>query len=30
MIGQGLNRRQIWQVLFDHHDHLVTYDSLDY
>ncbi|CAM5476924.1 hypothetical protein STENM223S_05612 [Streptomyces tendae] len=30
MIGQGLNRRQIWQILFDHHDHLVTYDSLNY
>ncbi|MCX4849379.1 hypothetical protein [Streptomyces sp. NBC_00893] len=30
MIGKGLNRRQIWQQLFGHHDHVVTYDSLNY
>ncbi|CAM5464331.1 hypothetical protein SMICM304S_00350 [Streptomyces microflavus] len=28
MIGRKLNGRQIWTELMDHHDYLVTYDSL--
>ncbi|WP_210593658.1 hypothetical protein [Streptomyces sp. GESEQ-35] len=28
MIGRKLNGRQIWTELMDHHDYLVTYDSI--
>ncbi|MFE5604913.1 hypothetical protein ACFQ8O_37715 [Streptomyces coelicoflavus] len=28
MISRRLNRRQIWTELMDHHDYLVTYDSI--
>lgn len=28
MIGRGRNGRQIWTVLMDHHDYLITYGSI--